>query len=95
MGDIFRVAVHYEEDNGYIEYDAVNKNIRVELADETKRREVEAYLAEPHVMSVPQHTLLDFHDVTVAANQDVESFKLAVTRIWEKLGVHVDWSRPI
>ncbi len=95
MEDLFRVAIHYANDNGYIEYHAVNKQIRVELANEAKRQEAESFMAQSHSMAAPQKTLLDFQEITVIPNQDVASFKLVLTRLWENTGILVDWSRPV
>ena len=37
----------------------------------------------------------DFTPKTVDPQADEESFKLAITRLWNKTKVHVDWSRPV
>lgn len=95
MADLFRVAVHYDNDNGYIEYDSVNNKMKVALVDEAKRHEAEEFLSRPHVIGVPQNTIRDFKDETIEPLKDVRSFKLALTRLWENTGVHVDWSRPV
>lgn len=95
MADLFRVAVHYGNDNGYIEYDSVNKKVNVALVDESKRREAEEFLTRTHVIGVPQSNIRDFKDETVEPLKDIESFKLVLTRLWENTGVHVDWSRPV
>jgi len=94
MADIYRVAVHYGNDNGFVEYNLETKTIKVDLADDAKRREVEEYLAKEHTIAVAQNDIRDFKDQKVIAAHDVENFKLALTRIWEAIGLHVDWSRP-
>ena len=33
--------------------------------------------------------------VVLDPTADVESFKTALTRLWEATDVHVDWSRPV
>lgn len=94
MADLFRVAIHYGNDNGFVEYEPSSKTINVELANEAKRREIEAYLAKEHIISVAQGNILDFKDEKIVPTQDVESFKTALTRMWGAIEVYVDWSRP-
>lgn len=94
MADIYRVAVHYDNDNGFVEYNLDTKTIKVDLANDAKRQEAEEYLAKEHIIAVAQADIRDFKDQKVIASQDVESFKLALTRMWEATDVHVDWSRP-
>ncbi|MPM49496.1 hypothetical protein SDC9_96226 [bioreactor metagenome] len=94
MADVYRVAVHYGNDNGFVEYNLETKTIKVDLANDAKRREAEEYLAKEHLIAVAQDGIRDFKDQKVIAAQDVESFKLALTRIWEAIDLHVDWSRP-
>ena len=38
---------------------------------------------------------MDFTEETVDPLADVESFKLALTRLWNNTQVTVDWSRPV
>jgi hypothetical protein len=95
MADLFRVAVHYGNDNSYIEYDSVSKRLNVALTDDAKRRETEDFLSRSHVMGIPQSGIHDFKQETIDPLKDIESFKLVLTRLWENTGVHVDWSRPV
>ncbi|MGI6093263.1 MAG: hypothetical protein GX348_05690 [Veillonellaceae bacterium] len=94
MADVYRVAVHYGNDNGFVEYNLETKTIKVKLANDAKRREAEEYLAKEHTIAVAGADIRDFEARQVIASQDVESFKLALTRMWEATDVHVDWSRP-
>lgn len=94
MSELYRVAVHYGNDNGFVVYDPNTKTIKVDLANDTKRREAEEYLAKEHIIAVAHNDIRDFREQKVIASQDVESFKLALTRIWEAIDLHVDWSRP-
>lgn len=95
MNDLFQVAIHYDRDNGFIEYDCVSKQIKVQLEDEAKRREVEAYLSTTQIIRAAQHTLVDFTEWQAVPNEDVRTLQLALARLWETTGVHVDWSRPV
>ena len=89
------VAVSYGDDLGYIEYDETKKVINVTLANEEGKKKAETFLNEIHKIAIPHETLLDFTEENINPAADVESFKLALTRLWEATGVHVDWSRPV
>lgn len=95
MTEMFRVAIHFRNDNGYIEYDPNTKQIKVLLADEGKRQEVEKYLAAEHFIRSANKTLVDFQPAKTIPYENVEQLKLALTRLWENTGVLVDWSRPV
>ena len=55
------------------------------------RRSERIYQPDP----VPHETLMDFTPEEIDPLADVESFKLALTRLWNETKVHVDWSRPV
>ena len=94
MANDFSVAISYGRDLGYIEYDGEKKTATVTLAGEGKKL-TEDYLAATREINVPHETLMDFTTETVNPLADVESLKLALTRLWNETGVHVDWSRPV
>ena len=94
MATSFSVAISYGKDLGYIEYDAENKRAAVNLAGEGKAL-AEDFLGKVHTIKVPHTTLMDFTDETVDPLADEQSFKLALTRLWNETKVHVDWSRPV
>lgn len=95
MSENYSVAIQYKNELGYIEYDAEKKAATVVLDEEEARRAVEAYLSEKHEIGVPHDTLCDFSKELIDPIADVESFKTALTRLWEATEVHVDWSRPV
>lgn len=95
MTDNFSVAISYGENLGYIEYDEAQKKIIVVLGDDTGRKKAEEFLAQIHEIQIPHETLLDFTAEKINPQADAESLKIALTRLWEATGVHVDWSRPV
>lgn len=95
MEENFKVAVQYNNQCGYVEYDRASKTIKVVFDDAAVRQIIETYLASEHVIRVAGEGLLDFKDVTIRPAESVDSLKTALTRIWGKTGVHVDWSRPV
>lgn len=95
MDEKFSVAISYGENLGYVEYDDAQKKIIVVLGDEDGRRKAEDFLTTIHEIKIPHETLLDFTAEKINPQADVESLKIALTRLWEATGVHVDWSRPV
>lgn len=95
MDEKFSVAISYGENLGYVEYDDTQKKIIVVLGDEEGKRKAEDFLTKIHEIKIPHETLLDFTSEKINPQADVESLKIALTRLWEATGVHVDWSRPV
>lgn len=95
MNEKFSVAISYGENLGYVEYDDAQKKIIVVLDNEEGRRKAEDFLTQIHEIKIPHETLLDFTAEEINPQADVESLKIALTRLWEATGVHVDWSRPV
>jgi len=91
----YSVAISYKENLGYIEYDAENKTASVTLAEDEGKKLTEDYLSQVHEIEIPHETLLDFTAEKINPLADVKSFQIALTRLWEATGVHVDWSRPV
>lgn len=94
MSHVFRVAVQYDNDNGYIEYDEEAKTVAVHLADQGKCREAIAYLSSVQTLRTQGQTLLDFQEWQAEPTESLKSFQTALGNLWVKTGVHVDWSRP-
>ncbi|MBQ7477155.1 MAG: hypothetical protein IJT06_07155 [Selenomonadaceae bacterium] len=95
MNPKFSVAISYGEDLGYVEYDDENKKVVVVLANEEGRQKAEKFLSTAHEIKIPHETLLDFTAEKIYPQSSVEDLKIALTRLWENTGVHVDWSRPV
>ena len=95
MNENFSVAISYGESLGYVEYDNATNKVIVVLGDEDGRRKAENFLSTVHEIKIPHETLLDFTAEKINPQADVESLKIALTRMWESTGVHVDWSRPV
>ena len=95
MENVYSVAIHFEEDKGYIEYDMQSKQVNVVLKTAAKKAEVEAYLAKTHEINVPKDTLMDFEKRVVVPLNSLEELKIALTRMWDATEVYVDWSRPV
>ncbi len=95
MENIYSVAISYGNDLGYIDYDVENKSAQVTLANDEGKKKTEDFLSKVHEIEVPHETLLDFTTEKISPLENVKSFQLTLTRLWEATGVHVDWSRPV
>lgn len=95
MKENFSVAISYKDNLGYVEYDSTTKKIIVVLGDDEGKRKTEDYLSTVHKIAVPHETLLDFTEEEINPQADELSLQIALTRLWEDTGVHVDWSRPV
>lgn len=95
MENTYRVAIHYLEDRGYIEYLSDTKTIHIKLAVPEKKAAIEDYFSKEHTIKIPHETLMDFSDTTINPVASLENFKLALTRLWGNTEVYVDWSRPV
>jgi hypothetical protein len=95
MQNTFQVAIHYGKSFGRIEYNPAAKTATVILDNPVKRRAVEDYLKQPRVMPHARATLLDLEHLEIKPLDSVETFQLALTKLWETTDVLVDWSRPV
>ncbi len=92
---VFKVVIHFAAEYGQLEYDIIEKTVRVVLNDAAKKMAVEKYLSEPHVIqNADGQDLYTFHPKSLVPTESLESFKLALTRLWHHTGIYVDWSRP-
>lgn len=95
MKENFSVAISYKDNLGYVEYDSAAKKVHVVLGDDDGKRKAEDFLSTVHKIAVPHETLLDFTEEEINPAADELSLQIALTRMWEATGVHVDWSRPV
>lgn len=94
-GNVFKVGIHFAAEYGQVDFDVMEKTIHVIINDSGKKQAVEKYLSEPHVIQNADGTdIHTFHPKSLVPLDDLESFKLAMTRLWHHTGVYVDWSRP-
>lgn len=90
-----KVAIHYDtEQHGFVTYDSDTKTVTVELPEQAWADKVLAFLKQDHSIA-NAIGLADYEMLDIQPLESVESFKLALTRLWEATEVHVDWSRPV
>ena len=95
MENDYSVAISYGDDLGYIEYNENSKTAKVTISNEDGKSKTENFLNKIHEIEVPHETLLDFTVEQINPLESIKNFQLALTRLWEATGVHVDWSRPV
>lgn len=95
MTDIAYYAIHYGVDEkGYIAYNKETKDVTVVLPDEAWQEKVLTYLNTDQ--EIEKATDLDVYEkVTIDPLASLENLKLALTLMWERTDVQVDWSRPV
>ena len=87
----YAVTLNYNCHYGYVEYNEADKTAVVAEA----KAAVEKYLATPLSLDVPQgDTIRDFATITLEPLSSKEAFQVALTRLWGKTGVRVEWSMP-
>lgn len=91
----YAVTLNYNCNYGYVEYNEASKTAVVTLAVAEAKEAVEKYLAAPLTLDVPEgDTIRDFVTKTLEPLASLENFKVALTRLWGKTGVRVEWSMP-
>lgn len=95
MSNVAYYAIHYGVDEkGYIAFNKDNKEMTVVLPDETWQKKVWDYLHTPQ--TIEKALSLDVYEtVMLDPSESLENLKLALTVMWERTDVQVDWSRPV
>lgn len=94
--ELFKVCIHTDQAiYGTLEYNPTTHAVSVHLSDAVKKAEIENYLSSRHTIQTAQHDLREFKKVDILPTENLESFKLALTRMWEATQVCVAWSRPV
>ena len=92
---MYRVAISFGNDLGYVEFNEASHALSVVLPNEEKRQATEAFLAQQHTLKLPPESLTEFVEVTLLASESKENFQRILGYLWQATGVHVDWSRPV
>lgn len=95
MSDIAYYAIHYGVDEkGYIGYNKVNHEVEVVLPAKEWQQKVWDYLHTPQTLE-KAIGLDTYETITVDPLASLADLKLALTVMWGRTDVQVDWSRPI
>jgi hypothetical protein len=91
------VTLNFHGHYGYLDYNEENGKITVHIeGQEAAEQAVLDFLAKPLTISVPcdEACTYHFHKVTFQANENWESCKQVLSRLWVNTGVLVEWSMP-
>lgn len=89
------LAIHYgDNERGHIAYNKATKEYSVTLPDATWTQKVIDYLeSEQQVLHATG--LNTYEELQVQPLSSYEHLKIALTRMWERNGVQVDWGIPV
>ncbi|MDY3983720.1 MAG: hypothetical protein SOY70_07015 [Veillonellaceae bacterium] len=98
MSQVAYFAIHYNENHedtcGYIAYNPDTKEALVSLDGDSWNKKVTEYLHTPFTMQ--RATGLESYEAQeIEPLRSMTDLKLALTLMWEKIRVYVDWSRPV
>lgn len=96
MPEKYKVTFNIDTKYGYIEFDDADGSIEVVYPDAEVAGKIKQWLAQPHDINTPDPDgpLDKFSVKTYNADKGKEELKIVLTRIWERMGVHIDWSFP-
>ncbi len=96
MSETYNVTFNIDEKYGYIAYNETTKAIKVHFADPDFCERIETWLAQEHEINTPDQGIgtANFSNKKYLAKNSKQDFQTVLTRIWEKQGLHIDWSFP-
>ncbi len=96
MSEIYKVTFNIEQVYGYIALDESKKELSVVYPDEKIVEKIKTWLQTKHEINTPNAggSVSDFSVKTYLATNSVEDFETVLTRAWQKIGIHIDWSFP-
>lgn len=96
MSENYNVTFNIDQQYGYISYNEKTKEITVNYPDEKVCQTILAWLNKEHTLNMPNdnNVIYDFSPKTYLATNSKQDFQLVLTRIWEEINVHIDWSFP-
>ncbi len=96
MPQLYKITFNIADIYGYIAYDPQTQAITVDYPDERTCAAIKDWLAKEHEINTPVENggTNDFAPKKYLAARSVSDFETVLTRIWQHLGVHIDWSFP-
>jgi len=96
MDGLYKVTFNIDDVYGYVAYDEARKSISVSFPNAEVEQKIKAWLENPHEINTPDDggTVEDFSPKRYLATESKKAFQTVLTRIWENMDVHVDWSFP-
>ena len=91
----FAVTLNYHGNYGYVEYDSGNKKAEIVLGVAEAKAKVEKFLNEKLTLDVQEGgTVRQFVTKTLDPLENLDNFKIWLTRLWFNTDVLVEWSMP-
>ena len=91
----FSVTLNYHGNYGYVEYDSENKKAEIVLGVAEAKAKVEKFLNEKLTLDVQEGgTVRQFVTKTLDPLENLDNFKICLTRLWFNTDVLVEWSMP-
>ena len=96
MENLYKVTFNVDDKYGYIALDEKQKEVSVVYPDADVAKKILAWLNTEHSISVPDDSkpIYEFVEKKFLASRSKKEFEVVLTRIWEELEVHIDWSFP-
>ena len=93
---IHKVTFNIDHDYGYIALDETAKCTEVFFPDMAVAERIKNWLDREHAINTPNEGggLSDFSVKRYVAARSLHDFHTVLTRAWESLGIHIDWSFP-
>ena len=95
MPELYKVTFNINDVYGYIAYDDTKHSIEVSFSDTAVADKINTFLTTEQQINMPSaNNVSDFSFKSYLATNSMQDFQTVLTRLWENLGVHVDWSLP-
>ena len=95
MSELYKVTFNINATYGYVAYDDTKHIIEVSFPDTVVADKIKMFLATEQQINMPSaNNVSEFSSKSYLAANSMQDFQTVLTRLWENLGVHVDWSFP-
>ena len=96
MPKLYKVTFDIDQDYGYLVFDEDSNGVDVFFPDIAVAEKIKTWLEREHEINTPDQggALADFSVKTYIIGRGKKDFQTILTRAWEKIGIHVDWSFP-
>lgn len=96
MPNQYKVSINVGDNWGYVQYDQQTQEISVVFPIEQIRSKILDYLNQAHTINTPAPgSIIDFRPGEYLAKESLHSFQTVLTRMWNNIHVHVNWSIPV
>jgi hypothetical protein len=96
MAKIYKVTFDIDQDYGYFSFDEETNNIEVFFPDIVIAEKIKTWLDLEYEINTPDQEggVANFSLKKYLAGRSKKDFQTVLTRAWEKIRVHVNWSFP-